>query len=558
MTLEDRPTAILPGCPSTMGDAYQLNTTTLIRHAARTFPEQEIVYRTADGGWDRYTYRDCYARIIRAANGLRGLGVGAGDRVGVLDWNSRRHFELYYAIPGLGAVMVQLNQRLGTEDLAYVIGHSGARFLAVDETLLPLAETLAPHLPGVEGWIVLSDQPLSEIRTTLAPLYSYEAMLAEAAPTIDWPMVDERAAYSTCYTTGTTGRPKGVYYSHRSVYLHAMMLATTLGMTIDDCTMLITPMFHGQCWGLPQAATLTANKIVLPGRYVMEDTAPLTNAMIAEEVTVTNGAPAIFLPMLRYIETLPEKPDFSRLRMLSGASEPPLAMMRGFHDLTGAEVVHAYGATETSPIVALNRLKPSLRRRLTTEERWNLKRKQGLMVSGVDFRIVDAEDRDLPFDGASVGEICVRGPWITVSYHDMPEAGGQFLDGYWRSGDVGSIDPDGYVKVTDRIKDVVKSGGEWISSIDMENALVGHPAVLEAAVVGIAHPKWQERPLALVVLRPGRSATADELKAHLAEQFARWQMPDEILFVDKVPRTSVGKLDKRTIRGTFADLYARA
>jgi len=556
MTPTTRFTAPIRGCPSTMGDARQLNTTTLIRHAARTHPEQEIVYRTSDGGWARYTYADCYERVCRSANALRALGVGPGDRVGILDWNSRRHFELYYAIPGLGAVMLQMNLRLGPEDLGYVVGHSQASYILVDESLLPVAEAIASHVPGIKGWIVMSDKPLSDIRTSLAPLFHYEDLLAEAETGIDWPEIDEHSAYSACYTTGTTGRPKGVYYSHRAIYLHSMTMATNVGMTLDDCTMLITPMFHGQSWGLPQSATLMANKIVLPGRYTMEDTAALTDVIIAEGVTVTNGAPAIFQPMLQYIESLPVKPDFSRLRMLSGATEPPLSMMIGFHELTGAEVVHAYGATETTPLVAINRLKPALKKRLAPEERWKLKRKQGVIVTGVDIRILGADDRELPHDGCSSGEICLRGAWISSSYHDMPDADDRFVDGWWRSGDVGTIDTDGYLKVTDRIKDVIKSGGEWISSIDMENLLMGHPAVCDAAVVGIPHAKWQERPLALVALRRGREATMEQLHTHLSSGFAKWQMPDRILFVEAIPKTSVGKNDKKRIRAEHADLYA--
>jgi fatty-acyl-CoA synthase len=383
-------------------------------------------------------------------------------------------------------------------------------------------------------------------------------MLANADAGIEWPMIDERSAYSACYTTGTTGRPKGVYYSHRAIYLHSMSMATNLGMTMDDCTMLITPMFHAQCWGLPQAATLMANKIVLPGRYMMEDTASLVDKLIAEGVTVTCGAPAIFQPMLHYIETLPVKPDFSRLRMLSGATEPPLSMMMGFLELTGAEVVHAYGATETTPIVTLNRLKPSLKKRLSQEERWQLKRKQGMLVSGVDFKIVGNNDEELPWDGRSVGEICVRGAWISTSYHDMPGSTDRFRNGYWRSGDVGTIDADGYLKLTDRIKDVIKSGGEWISSIDMENALMGHPAIRDAAVVGLPHPMWQERPLALVVLKPGHQVTVQQLHEHLSAAFARWQLPDQILLVNSIPKTSVGKLNKKVIRAEYAGLYGHA
>lgn len=370
-------THIVRGCPSTTGNDRQLNTTTLIRHAARTHGDQEIVYRTPDGGWDRYTYADCYARVCRSANALRALGVEPGDRVGILDWNSRRHFELYWSIPGLGAVMLQMNLRLGPEDLGYVVDHSKVSYVCVDESLLPLAESVAANSPQIKGWIVMTDKPLDQIKTTLKPLLHYEDLLAAADTKIDWPEIDETSAYSACYTTGTTGKPKGVYYSHRGIYLHSTAMATNLGMTLDDCVMLITPMFHGQCWGLPQAATLLADKIVLPGRYVAEDTKPLVDAMIAEGVTIANGAPAIFQPMLQYIETMPVKPDFSRMRMLSGATEPPLSMMIGFYDLTGAEVVHAYGATEATTLVTMNRLKSTLKKRLTQDERWNLKRKQG-------------------------------------------------------------------------------------------------------------------------------------------------------------------------------------
>lgn len=546
---------VVQGCPSTMGDEYQLNTTTLIRHAARTHADQEIVYRNPDGGWDRYTYGDCYRRISSAANALRSIGVQPGDRVGILDWNSRRHFELYWAIPGIAAVMLQMNLRLGPEDLSYVVNHSRASFIAVDESLLSVAEAIAPSLPGVKGWIVMSDKPMSEISTTLSPVHHYEDLLVGADDTIDWPVVDERSAYSACYTTGTTGRPKGVYYSHRAIYLHSMSIGVNIGMTLDDCTMLITPMFHGQCWGLPQAATLMANKIVLPGRYAAEDTAPLTDAMIAEGVTVANGAPAIFQPMLHYIETLETKPDFSRLRMMSGATEPPLSMMSGFYDLTGAEVVHAYGATETTPLVTMNRLKPSLKARLSERERWDLKRKQGLPVTGVDIMLLGPDDQALPHDGQSVGEVCVRGPWITTSYHDMPDSAERFVDGWWRTGDAGTIDSDGYLKLTDRIKDVIKSGGEWISSIDMENAITAMSGVREAAVVGVPHPRWQERPVALVVPEPGHDVTADQVREHLAPSFAKWQLPDTVLFVDMIPKTGVGKFDKKVMRADHADLY---
>jgi len=540
-----------------MGDDVQLNTITLIRHAARTHPEREIVYRLPDGGWDRYTYAAAYERVVRGANALRGLGVQPADRVGVLDWNSRRHYELYWAIPGLGAAMVQLNLRLGPDDLSYVIEDSGVSVICVDETLLKVAEAVAPHLPGVRAWVVMTNKPASEIETSLPNVYHYEDLVAAADPHISWPEIDEKSAYGACYTTGTTGRPKGIFYSHRAIFLHSYAMATNIGMTLDDCTMLITPMFHGQAWGLPQAATLMGNKIVLPGRYMAEDTRPLTDALIGEGVTVTNGAPAIFLPMLHYIETLDEKPDLSRLRMLSGATEPPLTMTRGFRDLTGAEIIQAYGATETTPLVTVNRYKPAVRERLNDDELLELKCKQGLPVTGVDVRLIDALGQDVAWDGVSQGEICMRGPWITRTYHGMTDEQleGRFHEGYWRSGDVGTIDADGYLKVTDRLKDVIKSGGEWISSIDMENRLLSHPAIAEAAVVGLPHPKWQERPFVVVVPHPGVEVTLEEVRTHLSDAFASWQLPDAIIIAAEIPRTSVGKFDKKSIRAKYAGAY---
>jgi fatty-acyl-CoA synthase len=547
---------IVTGLPSTHGDSYQLNTTTMIRHAARTYPEQEIVYRTADGGWDRYTYADSYTRIQKTANALRALGIGPADVVGVLDWNSRRHFELYWAIPGLAAVMLQMNLRLAPEDLAYVTDHSDASWVLVDETLLPIAERIAPLAPQVKGWIVMSDRPLAEISTTLPNVHHLEDLLAAADDQISWPVIDETSAYSACYTTGTTGRPKGIYYSHRGIYLHTLAMVGDLQINRADTTMLITPMFHGNCWGLPQAAVQAMAKIVLPGRYTAEDTSVLVDAMIAESVTVANGAPAIFGPMLDYIRTLETAPDLGRARLMSGATEPPLSLMRGFRELTGADVIHAYGATETTPMVAVNKdVKPSLRGVLSEDEQWDRKRSQGLVCSGVDVRLVDALGVDVPFDGVSQGEILLRGPWVIESYHKMVDDEGRFHEGYWRSGDVGTIDTDGYLKLTDRLKDVIKSGGEWISSIDMENALTNHPRIREAAVVGIAHPKWQERPVALVVSDDGTEVPLEAIHALLAPHFASWQLPDTVLHVAALPRTSVGKLDKKAIRAEHADLY---
>jgi len=548
-------TGIIRGRPSTHGDHYQLNTSTLIRHAARTYPEQEIVFRTPDGGWDRYTYADCYTRIKKAASALRGLGVGPADVVGILDWNSQRHFELYWAIPNLGAVMLQMNLRLSAEDLGYVTAHSDASWVLVDESLLPVAEALAPYAPNVKGWIVMTDKPLPEISTTLPGVHHFETLLAAADAEIDWPVIDETSAYSACYTTGTTGRPKGIFYSHRGIYLHTLTMVADLGMRSRDAVMLVTPMFHGQCWGLPQAAVRAATKVVLPGRYMAHDTKVLVDAMIAEGVTVANGAPAIFLPMLDYIRSLEVKPDLSRARLLSGATEPPLSLMRGLYETTGAEVIHVYGATETTPLVAINYgIKSTLDGKLSSEQCWDRKRCQGLMVSGVDYRLVDTAGNDLPFDGVSQGEVLLRGPWIIESYAKLADGTDRFLDGYWRSGDVGAIDKHGYLKITDRLKDVIKSGGEWISSIDMENAITSHPRMREAAVIGVEHPTWQERPVVIAATHDGTEVPLAEIHA-LLPAFAKWQLPDTVVYVDAIPRTSVGKIDKKALRAAYADTY---
>lgn len=547
---------LVVGSPSTMGDDLPLNTTTLIRHAARTHGDREIVYRTPDGGWDRTTYAATYERIVKLANGLRSqLGVGPGGRVGVLDWNSRRHFELYWAIPGIAAAMVQLNLRLGPQDLGFVLAHSETEVVFVDETLLPIAEALHAHGAKVGTWVIMTDRPLSELSTTLPNPVHYEDLVQAASDEPDWPLIEETSAYSACYTTGTTGKPKGVYYSHRSIVLHSYAIAAAVGMTMRDCAILITPMFHASGWGLPQAATLVAAKIILPGRYQAEDTSELVRIMVSEDVTIGSGAPVIFAPMLDVIAKMDTPPDFSNMRLLSGATEPPLTLMRGFHDLTGAEIIHAYGATETSPLATVNRFKPSLLASLSDDDLWDRKRKQGLPMTGVDVRLVGPDGEDVPHDGTSVGEVLMRGSWITASYHDLDDDEERFLDGFWRSGDVGTIDPDGYLKLTDRIKDVIKSGGEWISSIDMENALQSMDQVREAAVVGIPHPRWDERPLALVVLQPGMEVTLEQVHAHLAADFATWQLPDRLEIVDEIPRTSVGKINKKDIRAEYHDAY---
>ncbi|MCF2574012.1 long-chain-fatty-acid--CoA ligase [Brevibacterium sp. UCMA 11754] len=542
---------MLTGIPSTLGDSYQLNTTTLIRHAATFFGESEVVYRRSDGSWGRSNYADEYKRMAQLAHGLDELGVGAGSMVGVIDWNSRRHLELYFSVPGVAATMLQLNLRLAPEDLAYVVSHSKSDWIFVDESLLHVAEALAPKL-DVKGWVVMTDKPASEIETSLENVVFYEDLIADKPETYDWPVVDEKTAAYAGYTTGTTGRPKGVYYSHRSIYLHTMGGLAALQATFDDCVMPITPMFHVLSWGFPQNAVAAGAKLVLPGKFAAEEFGAIGQAFIEEKVTLANGAPAIFTPMLAMMKSMPTPPDLSGVRLVSGSSEPPLSMMRGFKEITGAEVIHGYGATETTPLATTNwRLKSGMN--LSEEEKWDLKRYQGLPIIGVDLKIVDPTGQEMPRDGKSVGEIVMRGPWITESYYQLPDNADRFIDGWWRSGDVGVIDQHGYLKITDRLKDVIKSGGEWISSIDMENAILDSPNVKEAAVIGVPDEKWDERPVAYVVANDGAEVTRESIIETLSERFAKWQMPDEVNVVAEMPRTSVGKLDKKLLRKNWEE-----
>ncbi len=550
---------IIKGFPAEPNGNYQLNVISLIKHAVRNFSRQEIVSRNLDENLFRYSYKDSYERMQRLANSLESIGVKIGDRVGVLAWNTYQHFEIYYGLPGIGAVMVSMNMRLAKQDLAYVVNHSGASFIIVDEDLIQIAETIAPLCKKVEAYIIITDKNINEIETKLNPIYSYEDLLSNASPKYEWPNLDENSAYAACYTTGTTGKPKGVYYSHRNTYIQAMMFAAQFSMNVNDVVFQMVPMFHVLGWSKPQAATYIGAKLVFSGRWTLDDLEELTSIMVQERVSVSGAVPAVFMTMLEFIRKMEQKPDLTGARLICGGSEPPIALMRGFRDETGGEIIHSYGSTEAMAITTLNILKPWLEEELSEVELWNLKKKQGTIVSGLDIIIVDENGIELPQDGNSSGEILLRGPWITRSYYNAPETKESFTeDGYFKTGDAGSLDSEGYLKITDRIKDVIKSGGEWISSIDVENSLISHPGVLEAAVVGIPHLKWDERPLALVVLREEFKPVSKEgIYEYLSNTFAKWQLPDEILFVDTIPRTSVGKLNKKVIRMEYSDIYTK-
>jgi fatty-acyl-CoA synthase len=548
---------IIKGFPATTNKEYQLNVINLIKHGVRNYGKQEIVSRKHDGTLFRYTYMDAYKRMQRLGNSLNTLGIKPGDTIGVLAWNTHENYELYFGIPGTGAVMLLLNMRLSSNELIYIVNHSKARFIFVDETLILIAEAFASECGTIEGYIIITNKDLSEVKTNLKPIFSYEKLLEEASPNIKWPIIDENSAYGACYSSGTTGRPKGVYYSHRGMYLQAITYANIASMSVNDCIFQVVPMFHVMGWNTPHAATFVGAKLVFSGKYSTNDLNELADILVQEKVTVANGAPAILMPMLEYIRGLDNKPNLSGARIISGASEPPISMMKGYWNLTKGLIVHSYGSTEAMAIVTLNIPKPWLERELSEEENWNLKKKQGMIVTGLDVKIVDLRGNELPHDGKSAGEVLLRGPWVASSYFNAPGSENQFTeDGYLKSGDVGTLDSEGFLKITDRIKDVIKSGGEWISSIDMENEILSFPGIVEACVVGVAHPRWEERPLALVVLRKGfKSVKKEEIQEHLSKKFAKWQLPDEILFVTSIPKTSVGKLNKKKIRMEYKDIY---
>lgn len=537
---------MLKGRASTQGDNFPLNLTTFLTRSVTVFPEREIVHRTIDGEWQRSNYAELGRRVKKLANVLGDLGIGPGSAVGVLDWNSLRCLELYFGIPAVAATLVQLNLRLAAHDLEYVVSHSGTETVFVDESLLPIAEQLAPKV-YVKKWVIMTDKPSSEISTTLDNVVFFEDLMAEASEEYDFEFVEENTAAFAGYTTGTTGRPKGIFYSHRSVVLHALNLCQILSVTEADTVMPWTPMFHVMSWGFPQSGVAVGAKMVLPGKFSANDIAEVAPALVTEQVTLANGAPAIFAPVLEYLKTLDNVPDLSRLRLVSGSTAPALALIKGFKEVAGANVIHAYGASETTPLVTANvRTKPGST--LTEDEEWDLKRSQGLPSLLVEMKIVDPTGEELPRDGKSAGELLLRGPWITESYYKLDDNSDRFMDGWWRSGDVGVIEPTGHLRLTDRLKDVIKSGGEWISSIDMENSILDNDKVLEAAVIGVPDPKYQERPVAYVVPRPGNTVTQADVYATLSDRFAKWQLPDQVIITDELPRTSVGKLDKKLLR----------
>ncbi len=531
--------------------SYPLTLTHLLERAGRYFPKVEIVSRLPDGSIHRSTYRDFHRRAKALAEALtRAAGLKRGDRVATLMWNHYAHLEAFFGIPAAGGVVHTLNLRLAPDDIAYIANHAEDRFLIVDDALLPLLERFK-SLARFERIFVV---PLAG-GAPAAGYENYEQLLATASGNFTYPELDENEPIEMCYTSGTTGRPRGVIYSHRSTVLHAYnaALAGAIG-GVRDVALAAVPMFHANAWGFPHAQVLIGAKQVMPGPKL--DAVSLLDLFEGEEVTVGAGVPTIWLGVLEALDREPKRWRLSpRLQLMVGGSAVPESMLRGF-DRHGITIVHAWGMTETSPLATVAKLKPHMDS-LPEDERYAERLKQGVPLPFVELR-VRSEGADVAPDGKSIGEVQVRGPYITGRYYKLPPDSDKFTaDGWLRTGDVATLDAEGSIKITDRIKDLIKSGGEWISSVDLENALMGHPAVAEAAVIAIPDPKWDERPLAVIVLKKGAHATPDELREFLLERkFAKWWLPDEFAFVAEIPRTSTGKFLKSKLRDEFRDRAA--
>ena len=522
----------------------------LIERAARVTPETQILTATAAAtGVRRQTYRQTRDRAHQLAHALRDAGVGIGDRVGTFMWNGARHLEAYHACAGMGAVLHTLNIRLGPKDLAYIINHAEDKLIIADADLLPLLERLKGEIPSVERVVVATEAGFEGWFSSLPGALDYEEFIAAKPPQFDWPELDENAPLGLCYTSGTTGAPKGVEYEHRAQYLHTLVMGMTdvMGFSATDSVLAIVPMFHAMGWGLPWLALTLGCKQVMPHRFM--DPQRLVQLMAEEKVTLSAGVPTIWQGVKAVVEAEPGRYDLSRLtRVTCGGSAPPASLIRWYWDELGVEMVQGWGMTETSPLGTISRrvMKHS-HLSLSEEQQFQNAAKAGQIMPGLELDIFDENFNRLPHDGKTLGEVLIRGPWICSEYYRDPQPD-KFHGDWLITGDVGKVDAEEYLILSDRSKDLVKSGGEWISSVDMENHIVALDGVAQACVVAQPHPKWDERPVVVAVLEPGRQLSLDEVRAHCAKAFAKWQLPDDLLRVDEIPLTSTGKMDKKAVR----------
>src|SRR5437764_4552035 len=528
---------------------YPLTLQHFYSRAVRLFPRKEIVTQT-NSELHRYTYGEWGKRTAQLSNALYRAGVKEGDRVATFGWNTYRHLELYFGIPCMGAVLHTLNIRLFADQLIYIINNAEDSMIFVDSDLVPILEGLVDKLSTVKQYVIMGPAPAATGK--LQPSVDYETFIAGQPEEYGWPRLDENTAAAMCYTSGTTGSPKGVIYSHRSTFLHSMGVGLADGPALSerDTVLPVVPMFHANAWGFPHASVMMGSKIVFPGRFM--DPARIAHLMSQERVTVAAGVPTIWIGMLSVIEKEPV--DLSALRAIyCGGSAVPRSLIEGLYN-KGINIVHAWGMTETSPLASLSKLR-SYQQDLPLSEQFRIKARQGTVLPGVDFRVVSMETgEEVPWDNQSYGELQVRGPWIARSYYMDSESSAKFAEGWLRTGDVAVVDEDGIIQLVDRTKDLVKSGGEWISSVELESLIMGHQKVLEACVIGIPDPKWDERPLAFVVAKPEYAGqiTKEEIIDYLRQHVAKWWLPDDVAFIDAIPKTSVGKFDKKVLRGQHA------
>ncbi|HEU4320053.1 MAG TPA: long-chain fatty acid--CoA ligase [Acidimicrobiia bacterium] len=530
-----------------MQDDFPLLLSTLYDHAAWIYPDQEVVSVDADRSVSRWTYAGIDSRIRRLATAFDSLGVGQGEAVGTFAWNNHRHHELYWATANTGRICHTINIRLFADQIVYIVNHARDKAIFVDPDLVPLLAPMADRFETVETFVIMGPEASDAIPGSVA----YEDLIADQAEHGKWPLLDERSPMMFCYTSGTTGNPKGVAYTQRSTYMHTISNLANFAIEPTDNVLPVVPMFHASAWGYPFMATTKGAKLTYPG----PDLSPegLVNLFTGEKVTFSAGVPTVWMGIKQYLDAHPEI-DVSSIRaFLCGGSAVPRSMIEGYWRDRGIRVIQGWGMTETNPVASMAYLKPHM-------EEWDLQDQldrletAGIPTSGLQVKIVDEVGDELPHDGEAFGELLIRGPWIAAEYYKDDRTPQSFEDGWLRTGDVCKITPEGYIRITDRAKDVIKSGGEWISSLDVENELMAHPAVAEATVVGLKHVKWQERPAAFVVLAQGAEATSEELIDHLSTRVAKWWLPDEIVFVDEIPKTGTGKFDKKVVRDQYADL----